>query len=206
MEHFLSAIGTEFFLHPNEDISDIIFRILDGKCAHWYPHLYSELYPIWESKGFRFHKLRALSELTPSAGELEWNTTMYGFRLPKEHITIEDSLNTLPPNQWNEIKGLIGEEEKWLKRMLKPQYIGRNWEEYSDLEDSFLEMKCKVMDLEAEVKLFEESVNRKLEIQKERLNSQFVKKLWDLKQINEKLQSKLDYTESMMGKPPKKLI
>jgi hypothetical protein len=195
-EHFLSAVLTELALTPDKPLLDIVSELKSGESGHWHPHLYKELYTIWSQTPFRFHKLRALSELNPSAGGLKWNSTMYRFPLPTEWDSVETALSSIPSKHLNRLNKLIGEEEKWLKRMLKSQYVIRTWEEDSDLEDSRLELKCRVMDLEDEVDAI--------------MNYKIVKDLQitirELKELNLKLQSKLEYTESVLGKAPIKLI
>jgi hypothetical protein len=150
-EHFHSAIKTEWALDHFTDILSIITEMKSGICTHWYPYLYKELYDIWEKTRFRFHKLRALSELTPSAGELEWTSNMYNFSLPARWDSVESALSLLSPEHTIRLESLISEEEKWLKSMIKSQYSEKDWEAYSNLEDSRLEMLCKVMDLKVEV-------------------------------------------------------
>jgi len=118
-EHFISAIKTEAAADPYRDILNIITEIELGICAHWYPHLYRELYGIWEKTRFRFHKLRALSELTPSARELEWTSNMYSFSLPPKWDSVESALSLLPPKDIIQLERLISDEEKWLKSMIK---------------------------------------------------------------------------------------
>ena len=117
-EHFISAIKTESASDPFRSISNIITEIKSGICAHWYPHLYSELYPIWEKTGFRFHNLRALSELTPTARELEWTSNMYSFSLPNKWDSVESALSLLSTKDTIELERLISEEEEWLKSMI----------------------------------------------------------------------------------------
>jgi hypothetical protein len=147
-EHFISAIKTECTLSPNKDISDIITEMEFGTCLHWYPYLYKKLYPLWLKFGFKFYKLRALSQLTPSASEHKWTSNLYKMHFPIEHITVEEALKFLSPEQSIKIQNLISEEENWLKLMINAQYGGNTGEDYSNLEDSMLETKCKVMDLE----------------------------------------------------------
>ena len=150
-EHFISAIQTEWNATPNKDIWDIITEMELGVCFHWYPHLYKKLYPLWLKFGFKFYKLRALSQLTPSASEYKWTSNLYKMHFPIEHITVEEALKFLSPEQSIKIQNLISEEENWLKLMIDAQYSGYTGEEYYDLEDNFLKMKCNVMDLEDKV-------------------------------------------------------
>jgi hypothetical protein len=208
-EHFYSALKTELSIHSEKSPFDVVTEMESGICDHWYPYLYKELYTIWSQNPFRFHKLRALSSLTPNAKELEYSTTMYKFALPTEWDNVEDALNTLSPKHIIRLEKLISEEEKWLKKMLKPQYSKKSWEEYSDLEDSNLEIKCRVKDMETEVKLINETLVNQLQLQRinnSELTNGLYTKIEELKQQNKKLQSKLDYTESVIGKLPKKLI
>jgi hypothetical protein len=158
-EHFISAIKTESAADPYRDILNIITEIELGICAHWYPHLYRELYPIWERTRFRFHKLRALSELTPSARELKWTSNMYNLSLPPKWDSIESALSLLSSKDTIRLENLISEEEKWLKSMIKSQYSEKDWEAYSDLEDSRLEMLCKVMDLKVEIEQLKKKIS-----------------------------------------------
>jgi hypothetical protein len=204
-EHFVSAIETDYWVEP--DRNDIWESILHYQKygGHWYPYLYKKLYPIWKKTRFRFWKLRGLSELNDIASTMPYNFKQYHFIVPEGYSSAEQAINSLSSKHTTQLEKLIGDEEKWLELMIEPQYSEKSWEEYSDLEDSNFQMKCKVKDFEAEVKLFEESVNRKLEIQKER-NSQFEIKIKELNILNKILQSKLDYTELMMGKAPTKLI
>lgn len=195
-EHFLSAVRTEISTAPNKTILDVVTNIEEGLCHHWYSYLYKELYPLWEKTGFRFHKLRALSELTPSAGELKWNSTMYAFPLPTEWESVEEALNSLSPKHTIRLERLISDEDKWLKSMLQSQYSKKDWEAYSDLEDELLSMKCKLKDLSSEVSRITDS----------KLFIGFQNTIKTLRESNTKLQAKLDYTEQMMGKPPIKLI
>jgi hypothetical protein len=197
-EHFISAIRTELVAFKKKDILGVISEIQSGECGHWYPHLYRDLYPLWEKTGFRFHKLRALSELTPSAGELKWTSNMYKFDLPTEWDSVEAALSSIPSKHLNRLNKLIGEEEKWLKSMLQSQYVVPSWETYSDLEDLLFTSKCKVRDLEAEVELFD----KRLKTELDKLYIQ----IRELKDSNTKLQAKLDYAESIFGKLPIKLI
>lgn len=194
-EHFLSALKTELSTTSSE-LYDIVMEMQRGLCDHWSGDLYRELYSIWSETPFRFHKLRALSELTPSAGELKWNSTMYGFPLPTQWESVEEALSSLSPKHTIRINRLIGEEEKRLKSMLESQYVNRTWEEYSDLEDLLFTAKCRVRDLEAEVdKINNYKIVRDLQF-----------KLTESNKLNSILQSKLDYNEMIMGKAPIKLI
>ena len=135
-----------------------------GTCDHWYPYLYKELYSIWEKTGFQFYKLRALSELTPHAAELEWTSNMYNFSLPSKWDSVESVLSLLSSKDTIQLERLISEEETWLKSMIKSQYSEKDWEAYSDLEDSRLEMLCKVMDLKTEVEQLKKRLVKKYNI------------------------------------------
>jgi hypothetical protein len=204
-EHFLSAIETDYYVEP--DRTDMWESILHYQeyGGHWYPYLYKKLYPIWKKTRFRFWKLRALSELNEVAAAMPYHFKQYHFIVPKGYSTAEEAINSLPSKHTNRLNKLIGDEEKWLQLMVEPQYSEKSWEDYSDLEDSLFKMKCKVKDMEAEVKLFEERMNRKLEIQKTR-NLDLDIQIRELKDSNLKLQAKLDYSESVFGKIPIKLI
>ena len=186
-EHFLSAIKTELAIYPEKTPLDIATEMESGICDHWYPYLYKELYTLWSKTPFQFYKLRALSLLTPSASEMEYISTLYHFSLPTQWKSVEEVLSSLSPKHIIRLEKLISEEEKWLKLMIEPQYNKKNWEEYSDLEDEVLDIKCKIMDMEAEV-------------------SDLQTKIRELMKSNTKLQAKLDYTESVIGKLPTKLI
>lgn len=194
-EHFVSALQTELATTEKE-LSDIVDEMEAGLCDHWYPHLYSELYSIWSETPFRFHKLRALSELTPSASDLEWSPTMYAFSLPTKWDSVESVLNSLSPKHLIRLEKLIGDEDKWLKSMLKSQYSEKSWEEYSDLEDKALEEKIKRIEMENEV-------NRVT-------NSKWVKEfqttIRELMESNTKLEAKIKYAESLLGRKANKLI
>jgi exonuclease VII small subunit len=159
-EHFISAIQTEWKAKPNKDIWDIITEMEIGTSAHWHVHLYKKLYPLWLKFGFKFYKLRALSQLTLSASELKWTSNLYTFPLPIGHITVDEALKSLSPKQSIKIKKLIDEEENWLKLMIESQYGGKTGKEYLDLEDSMLETKCTVMDLEDKVASLENMIVR----------------------------------------------
>lgn len=157
-EHFISAIQTEWKATPNKDIWDIITEMEIGTSAHWELNLYKKLYPLWLKFGFKFYKLRALSQLTLSASESKWTSNLYAFPLPIEHITVEEALKSLSPKQSIKIQKLIDEEEKWLKLMIESQYGEKTGKEYLDLEDSMLETKCTVMDLEDMIVRLEDTV------------------------------------------------
>ena len=156
-EHFISALQTEWNESPNKDIWDIITEMELGICLHWYPHLYKKLYPLWLKFGFKFYKLRALSQLTLSTSERKWTSNLYKMHLPIEHVTVEEALKSLSPEQSIKIQELISEEENWLKLMIDAQYSGHTGGEYSDLEDNFLKMKCKVIDLEDKILSLEDT-------------------------------------------------
>ena len=209
-EHMLSALKTEFSLHHTEKSPfDIVTEMEAGICDHWYPHLYRELYTIWSKTPFRFHKLRALSELTPTAGKCEFTSTAYRFNLPTQWDSIESILSSLSPKHLIRLNKLIGDEDKWLKSMLKAQYIGRTWEEYSELEDSRLEMLCKSMDLKAEVELLNETLVNQLKLQRTnhlKLTKSLYDKINELNESNTKLESKVEYAESLLGRKAVKLI
>jgi hypothetical protein len=117
-EHFHSAIKTEWALDHYRDILSIITDMKSGICTHWWPHLYGELYPMWKKYDFRFHNLRALSELTPTARELQWTSDMYSFSLPIKWDSIESALSLLSTKDTIELERLITEEEKWLESMI----------------------------------------------------------------------------------------
>jgi hypothetical protein len=208
-EHFLSAIETDYYVEP--DRTDIWESILHYQKygGHWYPYLYKKLYHIWKKTHFRFWKLRGLSELNDIASIMPYNFKQYHFIVPEGYSSAEQSINSLSFKHLNRLEKLISEEEKWLKLMVEPQYSEKGWEEYSDLEDSNFQMKCKVKDMEAEVKLINETLVNQLELQRinnSELTNGLYTKIQELKQQNKKLQSKLDYTESVIGKLPKKLI
>jgi len=150
-EHFISAIKTELITSPNKDILDIITEMEFGKCLHWYPYLYKKLYPLWLKFGFKFYKLRALSQLTTSALENKWTSNFYKMHFPIEDINVEEALKSLSPEHLIKIEKMINEEDMWLKLMIESQYSGKTGVEYSNLEDSMLDNKCKVIDLECEI-------------------------------------------------------
>ena len=187
-EHMLSALKTELSLRSEKTPFDVVTEMESGVCDHWYPYLYKELYPIWANTPFRFHKLRSLSELTSSHSPL---TITYKFDLPDRWDSIESILSSLSPEQVIRLERLINEEERWLKLMVEPQYEGKSWEEYSDLEDSFLEMKRKAIDLEAEMS---------------RITDVFQTTIKELQKSNSRLESKIEYAESLLGKKAIKII
>jgi len=218
-EHFLSAIETDYHVEP--DRTDIWESIVHYQKygGHWYPYLYKKLYPIWKKTRFRFWKLRALSELNEIASSMPYHFNKYDFIVPKGYSTADEALNSLSPNHTNRLNKFIGDEEKLLKLMIEPQYGEKSWEDYSDLEDSLFKMKCKVKDMGAEIKLFEERMDKKMEIQKTQnldldirirhLKTQNLDldiRIRHLKDSNTKLQAKLEYSESIIGKLPIKLI
>jgi len=186
-EHFVSAMITELATRPEKTPSDIITLMESGICGHWYPYLYKELYDIWSQTPFRFYKLRALSELNQSTIELEYNSTSYDFRLPTEWDSIESVLNTVSPKHIILLNKLIDDENNCLTSILKSQYSEKSWEAYSDLEDSFLEMKIRIKDMETELKGLKTIIK-------------------ELGELNTKLKAKLEYAENIIGKLPKKLI
>ena len=157
-EHFLSALQTDWALSPNKHIWDIITEMKSGHSGHWHPHLYKKLYPLWLKTSFKFYKLQALSELIPSTSKYKWTSNSYDFKLPIGHITVEEALKSLSPKQSIKIEKLISEEDGWLKLMLKSQYIEKTWEDFFDLEDVVLKMKCDIMDLEHKVTSLEDKV------------------------------------------------
>lgn len=187
-EHMVSALKTELVTCPEKTLFDVVTEMEYETCDHWHPHLYRELYGIWSKTPFQLYKLRTLSELNLSAKELKWNSTSYHFKLSTEWDSVESILNSLSPKHKIRLERLIGEEEKWLKLMIEPQYSGKSWEEYSDLEDEMLKMKCKVMDLEVEV-------NR---ITNSKWVNEFRRTIRELNESNAKLQHKIDYAEKMI--------
>jgi serine phosphatase RsbU (regulator of sigma subunit) len=90
----------------------------------------------------------------------------------------------------------------WLKLMVEPQYEGKSWEAYSDLEDSFLEMKRKAIDLEAEME------HRVMDLKAEmaRITDVFQTTIKELQKSNSRLGSKIEYAESLLGKKAIKII
>ena len=208
-EHFYSAINTEWTIAPDKDVRDIIISLYKGECGHWYPHLYKELYPIWKKTGFQFHKLRALSLLTPSARELTWTSNLYKFHLPTGLDSIDEALSSLSSEHLTQLEICIGEEEKWLESMIKPQYSKKDWEAYSDLEDSYLKMLSNVMDLNTEIQLKHKLQQNELEHQRN-LNSKKIENMYsqisELKKSNKKLETKIEYAESLLGRKANKLI
>jgi len=157
-EHFYSAIQTEWKLTPNKDIWDIITEMEIGYNGHWETNLYKKLYRLWLKFGFKFYKLRALSQLTPTASKSKWTSNLYSFPLPIEHITVEEALKSLSPKQYIKIQKWINEEENWLKLMIESQYSKKIGKNFFDLEDSMLEMGCTIMDLKDKVIELEDTV------------------------------------------------
>jgi hypothetical protein len=198
-EHMLSALKTELSLHSEKTPFDVVTEMESGVCDHWYPYLYKELYPIWANTPFRFHKLQALSELTSSHSPL---TITYKFDLPDRWDSIESILSSLSPEHVVRLERLINEEERWLKLMVEPQYEGKGWEAYSDLEDSFLEMKRKAIDLEAEM----EHRVMDLEAEMARITDGFQTTIKELQKSNSRLEFKIEYAESLLGKKAIKII
>ena len=193
-EHMLSALKTELSTHSEKSPFDVVTEMEVGICDHWYPHLYRELYTIWEKTPFRFHKLRALSEIAPNVSGMEYISKSYNFALPNEWSSVKKIMSSLSSEHLIKIEKLITEEEKWLKLMIEPYYSGKNWEAYSDLEDSRLELMCKVMDMEAEVSRVTNEMNI------------FQTTIKELEKSNTKLEAKIDYAEQIIGKLPAKLI
>jgi hypothetical protein len=193
-EHFISAIKTETVSWPNKDMLDIITEMEFGRCHHWHPHMYKKLYPLWLKFGFKFHKLRALSQVTKFASEHKWNSNLYNMHFPIGHITVEEALKSLSPKKSIKIQKLINEEENWLKLMIEAQYSGYNGEEYSNLEDSMLETKFKVTNLEDKL------INLEDEIIK--LKSELAKYRWIQDRIQDKristLESNMKFIENNM--------
>ena len=193
-EHFYSALKTELSIHSEKSPFDVVTEMESGICDHWYAHLYRELYTIWDKTPFRFYKLRALSEITPNASGMEYFSKSYNFALPNEWSSVKKIMSSLSSEHLIKIEKLITEEEKWLKLMIEPHYSGKNWQEYSDLEDSRLELMCKVMDMEAEVSRVTKNMNA------------FQTTIKELEKSNTKLEAKIEYVEQIIGKLPAKLI
>ena len=149
-DHVKSAIITELTLEPS--LRKIIWNLESGECDHWYPHLYRELYPIWNRSGFRFWKLRNLSNLNPVANEMDFDSDSYLFKLPKEYANDTDVLNGISPKHTIRLNTMIVDEEKWLKPMIAKEYAGKNWEDYSDLEDSVLGWQCAARTAETKLR------------------------------------------------------
>jgi hypothetical protein len=201
-EHFLSALRTELATSTEKSVLDIVLEMESGLCDHWSGELYRELYSLWSKTPFRFLKLRAISELTPSAREMGWTSTMYAFALPTKWDSDEAVLGSLSPKHLIRLNRLIGEEERWLKMMIEAQYSEKNWEAYSDLEDSRLEMLCKSMDLKAEVEQLNKTLVNQLELQRIKHS----KEINELKESNSKMESKVELAENILGRKIIKLI
>jgi hypothetical protein len=177
-EHFISAIQTEWKLIPNKDIWDIITEMEIGYTGHWESNLYKKLYPLWLKFDFKFYKLRALSQLTPTTSKSKWNSSLYSFPLPIGHDTVEEALKSLPPKQYIKIQKWINEEENWLKLMIEPQYSKKIGKDFFDLEDSMLEMGCTIMDLKDKIIELEDTVvkleTKLIELAKAKLNKTLI--------------------------------
>jgi hypothetical protein len=131
-----------------------------------------------------------------------WTSTMYAFALPTKWDSDEAVLGSLSPKHLIRLNRLIGEEERWLKMMIEAQYSEKNWEAYSDLEDSRLEMLCKSMDLKAEVEQLNKTLVNQLELQRIKHS----KEINELKESNSKMESKVELAENILGRKIIKLI
>jgi hypothetical protein len=127
---------------------------------------------------------------------MPYNFKKYHFIVPEGYSSAEQAINSLSSKHTTQLEKLIGDEEKWLELMIEPQYSEKSWEEYSDLEDSILKMKIRVKDMETEVSRVTDS--KWAEVLKSMIR--------ELRESNTNLQSKLDYSESVFGKVPIKLI
>jgi hypothetical protein len=161
-EHIKSAIQTE--LAMRKPLMDLITELEGDMCVHWSPHLYKKLYPIWDGLRFRFWKLRNISALSKEAESMNYNSHRYDFKLPKEYTDVDTAINSLSPKHKIRLERLISEEEKYLKLMIEPQYSGKNWEEYSELEDELFDCKCKLATTVSETsRLNSLEINKELE-------------------------------------------
>jgi hypothetical protein len=161
-EHIKSAIQTE--LAMRKPLIDLITELEEDMCDHWSPYLYQKIYPLWERLRFRFWKLRNISSLSKEAESMDYNSHRYDFKLPKVYTDVDSAINSLSPKHKIRLERMISEEEKYLKLMIEPQYSGKSWEEYSNLEDELFDCKCKLATTISETsRLHRLEINKELE-------------------------------------------
>ena len=120
-EHLKSAIETELSL--GLDVKSLITHLKSESLDHWNPNLYKELYPLWKEYGFRFYKLKDLSNISISSGTSgPYEHSMYKFKLPPQWKSVDSVLEEFPYNDIVKLKRAVMNEEMWLKMMVGTEY------------------------------------------------------------------------------------
>lgn len=150
-EHFISALETDVKMVGDIRKVELYYESLISE--HWYPYLYKELYPFWETYGFHFRKLRSISNLNSEAEDTEYGIARYKFN------TNENCINNLSNDVLDRINILINNETKYLDSMISKQYSNYGWKEYSKLEDDVLDVYYHNISYKFEIKEKDKKLN-----------------------------------------------
>lgn len=186
--HLESALHTDYIINEF-DLDKTISELLSHKSPHWRGDLYEHIHRAWCYNKFQMVEYTNVCELI---GDWDVKPNMYDFSMETNPITKRNVLDMVDTKTLSILYDMADNNNYWLEQILNGN------------DKIISKSVADALKIESDLKT--ESHITMLTNRIQTLNTQFVKELWDLKQINEKLQSKLDYTESMMGKPPKKLI
>lgn len=188
VSHLESAILTDYIVNEC-DLSKTLHNLLNNTSLHWRSDLWEHIHFGWCYNKFQMVNYTQICDLIE---DWDVNKEVYDFSKHPPFVTKKMVLDMIDTETLTTLYKGADNNNYWLEQILNGN------------DKIISKSVADALKIESDSKA--ESHITMLTNRIQTLSTQFVKELWDLKQINEKLQSKLDYTESMMGKPPNKLI
>jgi hypothetical protein len=175
--HLESALHTDYIINEF-DLDKTLDNLLNHTSSHWRGDLYEYIHRAWCYNKFQMVNYTDVCELI---GDWDVNPNMYDFSMETNPITKRNVLDMVDTKTLSILYDMADTNNYWLKQILNGNDMA---------------LSKNIVDYEE---------NRK-DVLQSQIGLQLQHKMNELTTTNSILQSKLDYTELMMGKPPKKLI
>jgi hypothetical protein len=171
------------------DLSKTLYGLLNNTSLHWCSDLWEHIHRGWCYNKFQMVNYTDVSNLI---GDWDVDKEVYDFSTHPPFITKAMVLDMIDTETLSTLYKGADNNNYWLQQILN----GND----KILSKSVVDMCGIKSDLDNNNNIM--MLTNRIQI----LNNQFKKELWDLKQVNEGLQSKIKYAESLLGRKIVKLI
>ena len=175
--HLESALHTDYIINEF-DLDKTLHMILNYESPHWRGDLYEYIHRAWCYNKFKMVEYTNVSELI---GNWDVNTNLYNFSMNSNPITKRDVLDMVDSKTLSTLHTMADNNNYWLEQILNgnDMVLSKNIVDYEE--------------------------NRK-DVLQSQIGLQLRHKLNELTRTNSILKHRLEYAESVIGKPPTKLI
>ena len=175
--HLESALHTDYIINEY-DLDKTLHKLLNNESAHWRGDLYEHIHRAWCYNKFQMVEYTNVCELI---GDYVVNKDLYNFSMTSPCITKHNVLDMVDEKTLSTLYTMADNNNYWLEQILNgnDKILSKNIVDFMDTYKDFLHSQSKLQ-LHSEIN--------------------------GLTTTNNKLQSKIEYIESVVGKKIIKII